>query len=205
MADIRRLPGPNADIWDWQRLGSCRGMDSAFFFHPDGERGPARAHRERRAKAVCRDCPVVEPCRRHAIAARRAVRHLGRHVGVRAGRDHHGAPAASHERLSRSRPHEHDGPHRGCGGARVHSGSRRSAPEVGSRATKDVTAPCAAASGRARGRGRGHRRGGGLLVRGLSTTALSVVSTMRAMEAAFSTAERVTLTGSMIPVAMRSP
>ncbi len=69
MADVRRLPGPNADIWDWQRLGSCRGMDSAFFFHPDGERGPARAHRERRAKAVCRDCPVVEPCRRHAIAA----------------------------------------------------------------------------------------------------------------------------------------
>jgi WhiB family transcriptional regulator, redox-sensing transcriptional regulator len=69
MADVRRLPGPNADVWDWQLHGACRGMDSAFFFHPDGERGPARAHRERRAKAVCRSCPVLEPCRRHAIAA----------------------------------------------------------------------------------------------------------------------------------------
>ena len=69
MADVRRLPGPNADVWDWQLHAACRGMDSAFFFHPDGERGPARASRERRAKAVCESCPVMEPCRRHAIAA----------------------------------------------------------------------------------------------------------------------------------------
>ena len=69
MTDVRRLPGPNADVWDWQLHAACRGMDSAFFFHPEGERGPARAHRERRAKAVCRACPVLEPCRRHALAA----------------------------------------------------------------------------------------------------------------------------------------
>jgi WhiB family transcriptional regulator, redox-sensing transcriptional regulator len=69
MADVRRLPGPNADLWDWQLHGACRGMDSAFFFHPDGERGPARASRERRAKAVCESCPVMDPCRRHALAA----------------------------------------------------------------------------------------------------------------------------------------
>jgi WhiB family redox-sensing transcriptional regulator len=62
MADTRRLPGPNADIWDWQLEGSCRGMDSGSFFHPDGERGPARARREARAKAV------LEVCRRHALA-----------------------------------------------------------------------------------------------------------------------------------------
>ena len=68
MADIRRLPGPNGDLWDWQRLGACRGMDSAFFFHPEGERGPARANRESKAKAVCGRCPVVEQCRRHALA-----------------------------------------------------------------------------------------------------------------------------------------
>jgi WhiB family redox-sensing transcriptional regulator len=68
MADTRRLPGPNADVWDWQMTGSCRGMDSAFFFHPDGERGPARARREARAKAVCLACPVLEMCRRHALA-----------------------------------------------------------------------------------------------------------------------------------------
>ncbi|HSK57542.1 MAG TPA: WhiB family transcriptional regulator [Actinomycetospora sp.] len=70
MADVRRLPGPNADIWDWQRLGACRGMDSAFFFHPDGERGPARARRQAAAKAVCGQCPVVEACLKHALAVR---------------------------------------------------------------------------------------------------------------------------------------
>ncbi|MCK2236936.1 WhiB family transcriptional regulator [Crossiella sp. S99.2] len=43
-------------------------MDSAFFFHPDGERGPARARREAKAKAVCEACPVLAQCRRHALA-----------------------------------------------------------------------------------------------------------------------------------------
>jgi WhiB family redox-sensing transcriptional regulator len=68
MADIRRLPVPVTDIWDWQMRGACRGMDSGFFFHPEGERGPARANREARAKEVCRSCPVLEQCRRHALA-----------------------------------------------------------------------------------------------------------------------------------------
>jgi WhiB family redox-sensing transcriptional regulator len=67
MADIRRLPNPVTDIWDWQMQGACRGMDSGFFFHPEGERGPARANREARAKQVCRTCPVLEQCRRHAL------------------------------------------------------------------------------------------------------------------------------------------
>jgi WhiB family redox-sensing transcriptional regulator len=43
-------------------------MDSAYFFHPDGERGPARLRRENRAKAVCLACPVLEMCRKHALA-----------------------------------------------------------------------------------------------------------------------------------------
>ncbi|MBB5906172.1 WhiB family redox-sensing transcriptional regulator [Actinoalloteichus hymeniacidonis] len=43
-------------------------MDSAFFFHPDGERGPARSRREARAKEVCQQCPVLEQCRQHALA-----------------------------------------------------------------------------------------------------------------------------------------
>ncbi|HAM24406.1 MAG TPA: WhiB family transcriptional regulator, partial [Actinobacteria bacterium] len=46
MADLSRLPGPNADLWDWQLEGACRGLDSAVFFHPEGERGSARARRE---------------------------------------------------------------------------------------------------------------------------------------------------------------
>ena len=34
MADTRRLPGPNADVWDWQLEGACRGMDSGPFSIP---------------------------------------------------------------------------------------------------------------------------------------------------------------------------
>ncbi|CAM3181877.1 WhiB family transcriptional regulator [Prescottella defluvii] len=62
------LPGPNADIWDWQMHGRCRGVDSAVFFHPDGERGRARAQRENRAKEMCGHCPVLTQCRNHALA-----------------------------------------------------------------------------------------------------------------------------------------
>jgi WhiB family redox-sensing transcriptional regulator len=68
MADTRRLPVPLTDIWDWQLRGACRGMDSTFFFHPEGERGRARVGREARAKQVCQGCPVLEQCRRHALA-----------------------------------------------------------------------------------------------------------------------------------------
>ena len=39
------LPGPNADFWDWQLHGACRGENSDVFYHPDGERGRARAQR----------------------------------------------------------------------------------------------------------------------------------------------------------------
>lgn len=67
VADVRRLPGPVTEVWDWQMHGACRGMDSAFFFHPEGERGPARANREARAKKVCGSCPVMDLCRRHAL------------------------------------------------------------------------------------------------------------------------------------------
>ena len=69
MADTRKLPTPVAETYDWQMHGACRGMDSGFFFHPENERGPARTLRETRAKEVCRRCPVIEQCRRHALAA----------------------------------------------------------------------------------------------------------------------------------------
>ncbi len=67
MALPGHLPGPNADVWDWQMRGSCRGLDSAVFFHPDGERGRARLQREMRAKEICRSCPVLNQCRSHAL------------------------------------------------------------------------------------------------------------------------------------------
>jgi WhiB family redox-sensing transcriptional regulator len=70
MTDISRLPVPITENWEWQLLGSCRDTDSELFFHPEGERGPRRARREASAKAVCRECPVLQACRAHALAAR---------------------------------------------------------------------------------------------------------------------------------------
>ena len=31
MTNVRRLPGPIADVWEWQHDGACRGRDSASF------------------------------------------------------------------------------------------------------------------------------------------------------------------------------
>jgi len=70
MTNVARLPGPISELWDWQRLGSCRGRDSAQFFHPDGERGASRGRREAAAKSVCRACPVRAECAAHALATR---------------------------------------------------------------------------------------------------------------------------------------
>lgn len=65
---IDRLPGPNSDFWDWQMQGKCRGLESSVFFHPEGERGRARMQRERQAKQVCAECPVLMQCRSHALS-----------------------------------------------------------------------------------------------------------------------------------------
>ncbi|MFV0496028.1 WhiB family transcriptional regulator [Mycobacterium sp.] len=67
MPQPHQLPGPNANLWNWQLQGSCRGADSSVFFHPDGERGNTRIQRELRAKEICRRCPVIDACRSHAL------------------------------------------------------------------------------------------------------------------------------------------
>ena len=67
MADVSRLPNVVAEEWEWQLRGSCRGADSALFFHTDNERGSARERRESRAKAICQTCPVLAQCRTHAM------------------------------------------------------------------------------------------------------------------------------------------
>lgn len=56
-----------ASTWEWQLRAACRDLDSAVFFNPDNERGPAKDLRDRRAKVVCTRCPVIESCRRHAL------------------------------------------------------------------------------------------------------------------------------------------
>jgi len=70
MADISRLPGPNADPWDCPITGSRRRDAPEAFFHPEGERGPTRANREARAKAICATCPVLQQCAAHALSVR---------------------------------------------------------------------------------------------------------------------------------------
>lgn len=70
MADIRYLPGPMADLWDWQLRAACRGADATLFFHPEGERGPSRSARELAAKALCARCPVIAQCAAHALSCR---------------------------------------------------------------------------------------------------------------------------------------
>lgn len=70
MTNVTRLPGPIADVWDWQRRGQCRGHDSTQFFHPDGERGASRYRRESAAKVLCDTCPVRAECAAHALTAR---------------------------------------------------------------------------------------------------------------------------------------
>jgi WhiB family transcriptional regulator, redox-sensing transcriptional regulator len=67
MSDISRLPGPVADHWEWQFDGSCRHENPDVFFHPNGERGPSRHNRDNAAKTVCRSCPVLQTCRKHAL------------------------------------------------------------------------------------------------------------------------------------------
>ncbi|BAH48294.1 putative WhiB family regulatory protein [Rhodococcus opacus B4] len=52
---------------DWPHRASCRGTDTNLFFSPDGERGNVRARRERAAKQICQDCPVLAQCRAHAL------------------------------------------------------------------------------------------------------------------------------------------
>jgi WhiB family redox-sensing transcriptional regulator len=70
MTDTSRLPEPLLEHWEWQRLGACRSLDTALFFHPENERGPRRVAREAGAKAVCARCPVIAECRQHALAVR---------------------------------------------------------------------------------------------------------------------------------------
>ncbi|MFW9031565.1 WhiB family transcriptional regulator [Corynebacterium striatum] len=56
------MPRPNP-----RRTNQCTLKPEEPFYHPDGERGRARAQRENRAKAICNSCPVLELCREHAL------------------------------------------------------------------------------------------------------------------------------------------
>ena len=67
VADIHRLPSPLSTNWEWQLDGLCRDLDSAQFFHPEGERGGPRRRRAEAAKRICAKCPVLSTCRQYAL------------------------------------------------------------------------------------------------------------------------------------------
>ena len=61
-----RPPGAQTWRWEWQLAALCRGRDD-LFFHPHGEREPARSDRESAAKGLCARCPVRRECADHAL------------------------------------------------------------------------------------------------------------------------------------------
>ncbi len=67
MVNIKRLPMPIMESYDWQYEGACRQVDPDAFFSPEAERGMRRLRREEAAKALCARCPVIEQCRAHAL------------------------------------------------------------------------------------------------------------------------------------------
>jgi WhiB family redox-sensing transcriptional regulator len=61
---------------DWRGRAACRHVDPDLFF-PIGTSGPTLSQTEQ-AKAVCRRCPVQEPCLRFALD-------IGQSIGVWGG------------------------------------------------------------------------------------------------------------------------
>lgn len=68
MVNIKRLPMPIMESYDWQYEGACRKVDPDAFFSPEAERGMRRQRREEAAKALCARCPVIDQCREHALS-----------------------------------------------------------------------------------------------------------------------------------------
>ncbi len=63
-----RLPRPLFEEWSWQLEGSCLGYPSVVFYPDESRRGDIR-RREEEAKAICRGCPVLQPCREYSLNA----------------------------------------------------------------------------------------------------------------------------------------
>jgi WhiB family redox-sensing transcriptional regulator len=64
---VRKGQLPPAGPLSWMNDAACKGMPLDVFFGADGERGPSRERRERKAKRVCDGCPVRDACRDFAI------------------------------------------------------------------------------------------------------------------------------------------
>ncbi|MEU6845467.1 WhiB family transcriptional regulator [Streptomyces sp. NPDC046716] len=65
--EMRTQLRPLLSDWSWQERASCRGMNSAAFYSPPGERGRKRREREEAARSICRGCKVIEQCAAMAL------------------------------------------------------------------------------------------------------------------------------------------
>lgn len=66
-ATVHALPRRD---WRWQDDAACIDEGLGTFFSPDGERQPERDIRERKAKAICAQCPVLRQCGDFAMGDR---------------------------------------------------------------------------------------------------------------------------------------
>jgi WhiB family redox-sensing transcriptional regulator len=57
-------------VLGWRVAAACGRVGSTLFFGPERELPTARRLREHQAKEICGRCPVVAPCRAHALARR---------------------------------------------------------------------------------------------------------------------------------------
>lgn len=55
------------EIMDWQDDALCREHDNVLFFGEEGESELEKQAREGRAKTICQQCPVQEPCLEFAM------------------------------------------------------------------------------------------------------------------------------------------
>lgn len=53
---------------EWHLEAACVHAPDGLFYGPEGEKPPERLAREARALEFCAACPVLEPCRTHALA-----------------------------------------------------------------------------------------------------------------------------------------
>lgn len=60
------LLSPTLDFWDWREDGACKGYPELFYNGEDERKGIRRA-KEREAKEVCAECPVLAQCREYAL------------------------------------------------------------------------------------------------------------------------------------------
>jgi WhiB family transcriptional regulator, redox-sensing transcriptional regulator len=88
----------------WRQRAACSGMDTSVFYPGERERGPTLARREKRAKQICAQCPVISNCLKWALDAREPFGVWGgtsakERARMLEGRDRRGGPRGSTTRL----------------------------------------------------------------------------------------------------------